>query len=105
VPLWFIVSGHAAAYTTGTTAVGEHAQVASAGPGTAVGRLAFGDEGGLPRAWYAAGPLKCYLLTDADLARLADDEPAALEALHWAIARGLAARLRDLSARYQALAG
>jgi glutaminase len=105
VPLCFIVSGHAAAYTTGTTAVGKHAQVASAEPGTAVGRLALGDEGGLPRTWYAAGPLTCYLLTDADLARLADDEPAALEALRWAIARGLAARLRDLSARYQALAG
>lgn len=91
--LYFVISGGLAAQVMqGEPA--EPVQVASMGPGTAVTKLTLRRDG--PRTYriVAAEPTVCQVLTGEALKRLEHDRPQVVEALHWAMARSLAARLR-----------
>lgn len=91
--LYFVISGGLVAQVMqGEPA--EPVQVASMGPGTAVTKLTLRRDD--PRTYriVAAEPTVCQVLTGAALKRLEVDRPQVVEALHWAMARSLAARLR-----------
>ncbi|MCP2337144.1 glutaminase A [Actinomadura rupiterrae] len=91
--LYFVVSGGLVAQVMEGDPP-EPVQVASMGPGTAVTELTLRRDD--PRAYrvVADEPTVCRVLSDGTLKRLERDRPQVVEALHWAMARSLAARLR-----------
>jgi glutaminase len=98
--LYFVVSGGLIAQSTGDGVT----RVASMGPGTTVTKLTLLDDRN-PYRIVAEEPTVLQVLGQAVLKRLEDEHPQVVEALHWAMARGLAARLRQADAQNQALLG
>ncbi|MGK5553888.1 glutaminase A [Actinomadura kijaniata] len=101
--LYFVVSGGLVAQVMAGDPP-EPARIASMGPGTAVTKLVLGDDRIAYRV-VADEPTVARVLTAAAVKRLEDTHPQIVEALHWAMARHLAARLRQADARNQAMIG
>ncbi|MGI5166922.1 glutaminase A [Spirillospora sp. CA-253888] len=101
--LYFVVSGSLALQRLDGGAR-EPLRLASMGPGTAVTGLTVADDRGAYRI-VAEEPTVCRVLPASAIKALEGDHPQVVEALHWAMARGLAARLRRADAQNQALIG
>jgi len=99
--LYFVVSGGLIAQQVSGDEV---IRVASMGPGTTVTRLTLLDDRS-PYRIVAEEPTVLQVLSQAVQKRLEEEHPQVVEALHWAMARGLAARLRQADAQNQALLG